>query len=81
MSFLNTSLAAIGLLSTAVFYNALVAHPIVALRALARFYRLPAERRRSSFLQTISGEWWRMAMVPVYVLMAFLLIGYLGAGL
>ncbi|WP_068832760.1 hypothetical protein [Xanthomonas graminis] len=80
MSPLNIALVIVGLLCATVFYNALVAHPIVALRALARFYRLPADRRRSSVLQTVSGEWWRMAMVPVYAVSALVLIGVLGGG-
>lgn len=80
MSFLNIILTAIGVLSAAVFYNELVAHPLIALRALARFYWLPSERRQSTVLRAVSKEWWRMALVPVYVLTALLLIGYLGAG-
>jgi len=80
MSTLNMALLFVGILSMAVFYRDLVSNPIVAGRALVHFYRLPAERRQSSVLQAVSGEWWRVAMVPVYAVSALVLIGVLGGG-
>ena len=77
---LNTALLLVGILSTAVFYRDLVANPLDAGRALVRFYQLPAQRRQSSVLQDVSAEWWRVMLLPVYVLSALVLIGILGGG-
>jgi hypothetical protein len=80
MSVFNMSLLTVGILSAVVFYTDLVTNPIAAGRALVRFYRLPAERRQSSVLRAVSGEWWRMAMVPVYAVSTLVLIRVLGGG-
>lgn len=77
---LNMALLLVGILSTAVFYRDLVANPLDAGRALVRFYQLPAQRRQSSVLQDVSAEWWRVMLLPVYVLSALVLIGILGGG-
>ncbi len=77
---LNLALLLVGILSTAVFYRDLVANPLDAGRALVRFYQLPAQRRQSSVLQDVSAEWWRVMLLPVYVLSALVLIGILGGG-
>jgi len=77
---LNMALLLVGILSSAVFYRDLVANPIDAGRALVRFYQLPAQRRQSSVLQTVSAEWWRVTLVPVYALAALVLVGILGGG-
>ncbi|KIP86756.1 hypothetical protein SN15_05975 [Stenotrophomonas maltophilia] len=77
---LNMALLLVGILSTAVFYRDLVANPLDAGRGLLRFYQLPAQRRQSSVLQDVSAEWWRVMLLPVYVLSALVLIGTLGGG-
>ena len=77
---MNLALLLVGILSAAVFYRDMVANPIDAGRALVRFYQLPAQRRQSSVLQTVSAEWWRVMLVPVYVLAALVLVGILGGG-
>lgn len=77
---LNLALLLVGILSAAVFYRDMVANPLDAGRALARFYRLPVQRRQSSVLQAVSAEWWRVMLLPVYVLSALVLIGILGGG-
>jgi flagellar biosynthesis protein FlhB len=77
---MNLALLLVGILSAAVFYRDMVANPIDAGRALVRFYQLPAQRRQSSVLQTVSAEWWRVMLVPVYVLAALMLVGILGGG-
>ncbi len=80
MSPLNLGLFFVSLLSVVVYYNALVGNPVIAGRALIRFYRLSASTRQGSKAREACRQWWSMAMVPVYVLTALLLIGYLGAG-
>ncbi|WP_421568915.1 hypothetical protein [Stenotrophomonas sp. PD6] len=77
---LNLALLLVGILSAAVFYRDMVANPLDAGRALVRFYQLPAQRRHSSVLQAVSAEWWRVTLVPVYVLAALVLVGILGGG-
>ncbi|WP_313318649.1 hypothetical protein [Stenotrophomonas sp.] len=77
---LNMALLLVGILSAAVFYRDMVANPLDAGRALVRFYQLPAQRRQSSALQDVSAEWWRVMLLPVYVLSALVLIGILGGG-
>jgi len=77
---LNMALLLVGILSAAVFYRDMVANPLDAGRALVRFYQLPAQRRQSSVLQTVSAEWWRVTLVPVYALAALVLVGILGGG-
>ena len=74
MSILNMALLFVGVLSPAVFYRDLVAHPISAGRALMRFYHLPAEHRQGSVLQEVSKAWWSI------VLVALVFIGVLGGG-
>ncbi len=77
---LNITLLLVGILSAAVFYQDLVANPLDAVRALLRFYQLPAQRRQNSVLQDVSAEWWSILLVPFYVLSALVLIGILGGG-
>jgi len=77
---LNMALLLVGILSSAVFYRDLVANPLDAGRALVRFYQLPAQRRQSSALQTVSAEWWRVTLVLVYTLAALVLVGILEGG-
>ncbi|MFG6108322.1 hypothetical protein [Stenotrophomonas nematodicola] len=77
---LNLALLLVGILSAAVFYRDMVANPLDAGRALVRFYQLPAQRRQSSVLQTVSAEWWRVTLVPVYALAALVLVGILEGG-
>ncbi|MEN1994164.1 hypothetical protein [Stenotrophomonas bentonitica] len=80
MSGLKMALLLVGILSAAVFYRDMVANPIHAGRVLVRFYQLPAHRRQSSVLQAVSAEWWRVTLVPVYALVALMLVGILGSG-
>lgn len=77
---LNLALLLVGILSAAMFYRDLVANPLDTGRALVRFYQLRAQRRRSSVLQAVSAEWWRVMLLPVYVLSALVLIGIQGGG-
>lgn len=79
MSPLNLGLVFVSLLSVVVYYNASVGNPAIAGRALIRFYRLSASTRQESKAREACRQWWGMAMVPVCVLVALLLIGFLGA--
>lgn len=77
---LNMALLLVGILSTAVFYRDLVANPIYAGRALVRFYRVSAPVRQGSKTHEASRQWWSMLLVPLYALLALVLIGILGGG-
>lgn len=79
MSTLTLSLLLVACLGLVIFFKPLVQHPFHAAIALRRFYRLSPANRQSEVLQSVARAWWSMVLVPVYVLFALVLVGYLGS--
>ncbi len=79
MSTLTLSLLLVACLGLVIFVKPLVQDPFHSASALCRFYRLSAAHRQSEVLQSVARAWWSMVLVPVYVLIALVLVGYLGS--